>query len=377
MNATIDNLTDCTVIFNACQRSDSSLTTSNVSDLFLSMLRLCVLIPVHSAASLTGVVTNVLNMIVQHGLGLRSSMGIGVFMLSLTDFLLTFLALAINTSDLIFSLLPETTLMTILRYGLFVIEWIRYPGFFISSWITVILSLEKCFAVVRPHEVKLMFTRDKTLCAITFICLIFLLPVLPVLSFQTLEWQVERIVLTNGSIADSRTLGIEYNDAGFDYESSIDLIFGIVLSVSSNAILTISTLTTMYFLKVSSRIRQRSVVLSSDSITSRTRKTKSLPSSCLTPNETRMVKVVLSLSLVLITCNIPRYLNVLLLYAFPYVFYSNLKLVTFVWVVNDLIVSLNCSSHFFVYWLLNRKFRDRCRLLLKCKYATNKTPENN
>ncbi|KAK0046089.1 neuromedin-U receptor 2 [Biomphalaria pfeifferi] len=340
MNATIDNLTDCTVNFNSCQRSDSSLTTSNVSDLFISMLRLCVLIPVHTAASLTGVVTNVLNMIVQHGLGLRSSMGIGVFMLSLTDFMLTFLALAINTSDLIFSLLPETTLMTILRYGLFVIEWIRYPGFFISSWITVILSLEKCFAV-------------------------------------TLEWQVERIVLTNGSIADSRTLGIEYNDAGFDYESSIDLIFAIVLSVSSNAILIISTFTTMYFLKVSSRIRQRSVVLSSDSITSHTRKTKRLPSSCLTPNETRMVKVVLSLSLVLITCNIPRYLNVILLYAYPYVFHSNLKLVTFVWVVNDLIVSLNCSGHFFVYWLLNKKFRDRCRLLLKCKNATNKTPENN
>ncbi|CAG5134184.1 unnamed protein product, partial [Candidula unifasciata] len=108
--------------------------------------------------SLTGIVSNVINMIIFCRLGLKDSMSFNVFSLSLADFLTTYIQSVIFFCCLINQLYPSIN-VRFLILGLYFFRWLMSSMYLTSCWITAVITIERCFCVVFPFKVKLIFTR--------------------------------------------------------------------------------------------------------------------------------------------------------------------------------------------------------------------------
>ncbi|KAH9514547.1 hypothetical protein Btru_025627 [Bulinus truncatus] len=353
----------------------SSNSPELISNYMLLTLELFMTTPIHAGASSIGVVTNLLIMMVQARLGLSSSIGVGVFALSLTDFFVTFIDLAVIGCNLLTQVTTVDTPVDIYGLGQIILAWFRYPGFFISSWIMTVMSMEKCLAVACPLRVKQIFTRNRTIAVLVVIYMTFISVVFTIYGSIYMDWKVVDRSEANGSMAEKKIYTVIYTENAGNLERAIDIMCAFVLSVMSHVILIACTAVMVYCLKISSRIRRRESGSEKVSMTVAHRRLVVMATTCLasqqsflTQKEKRMVKVVLCLAAVLIACNVPRYANIVLYCAFPeFVSGATRNLSWLLWGLNDFCITVNCSSNFIVYWTLNSKFRRACRQMFTFK----------
>uniref|UniRef100_A0A2C9KLG4 G-protein coupled receptors family 1 profile domain-containing protein n=1 Tax=Biomphalaria glabrata TaxID=6526 RepID=A0A2C9KLG4_BIOGL len=333
-----------------------------ISDLLLLNLQLFMSSPIQAVAASSGVLTNVLNMLVQRRLGLNSSVGIGIFSLALTDFFVTLVDLAVIVCYIIAKGFMVDSTVDIYGLGQYILAWFRYPGFFISSWITTVMSAEKCLAVVAPLRVKQIFTRERTFCSIVLIYVVFLSTVFMIYSSIYMEWQIVQVLDSNGTVLERRKYIVIFTKSSAILEKIIDISCSFVLSILSHTALIVCTSVMIYHLNISSRVRLKKQP-SQGSQEKALGKYVAL--SPLTSKERRMVRVVTCLSVALLTCNIPRYFNIIIYCVFPqFTTGATANLSWLLWGLNDFFATINCSSHFVVYWLLNTKFRNICNQML-------------
>ncbi|CAL1539034.1 unnamed protein product, partial [Lymnaea stagnalis] len=219
-----------------------------MSDDLIMNLELTLTFPIHGLTAITGVITNLLSMIILSRLGLKSSMWVGGFALSLTDFIVTTLHIAILCCYILNYINPESE-VDMLVLGVFGIGYFRYAGVYISSWITTVISVERCFCVVFPFKVKRLFTRTRCVFTIVGIYLIYFSLILPVYIFKKIDWLDELSVEDNVTVTKKEKLD--------ELEIIINMTGAVALSITSQTILVMCTIWMTYALRASSKIRQR------------------------------------------------------------------------------------------------------------------------
>ncbi|KAH9487529.1 hypothetical protein Btru_073271 [Bulinus truncatus] len=236
--------------------------------------------------------------------------------------------------------------------------WLRYAGFYLSSWITTVISMERCLCVVAPFKVKRWLTRRRCCLIIVFICAAYMALITPIFVFEKITWAEQGTYIARGNNATAMVIlepSVERSHLTIELEETIDTIGAICLSLLSHAILIVCTLWMVYSLKASSVVRQP---LNDPPVHFSTKPTSRSSEVTLSPRERKLVKVVLYLTVVLTACNIPRYTVLAAHHLVPGMIvgaYANLSL--FMWDVSDFLGTQNCSSSFLVYWMLNSKFR--------------------
>lgn len=332
---------------------------SDLSDNLLNTLRVALVFPVNISFTLLGLVANVLNMVVLARLGVTNSMSVGVFSLSFTDFLVTFLQLLMYVFYVLGRAFPDHEL-DLAAIGSFGVGWLRYVCFFISSWITTFISIEKCVCVVQPFKVRQIFTKSRCLVAVLLTYLVHIAFIAPIYAVQRLEW-ASMLHGNESSPSARRVFTFVYSERFVAVETIINNIYAVGLAVTSQWLLILCTVWMTFSLKASSRIRHRK---DSHTLVSGQRKFFESSASSLSSRERKLIRVALGLGIVLTLSNIPRYAVVAAYYGIAGMSqgaYKNLS--DFMWDITDFFSIINCSSNFLVYWMLNVNFRKTFRCM--------------
>lgn len=136
----------------------------------------------------SSIVFNILNMVVFSTLGFKDSMSVGLFSLSLTDFLVTSFQLASSVYYII-DLLYPTSPIDVVAVGYFVFGFLINTTYLLSCWITAMISVERCFCVASPFKVKQVFTRQRSIISVLITFAMYFLLNGPVYSIYKMEWQ--------------------------------------------------------------------------------------------------------------------------------------------------------------------------------------------
>ncbi|KAI8741906.1 neuromedin-U receptor 2 [Biomphalaria glabrata] len=236
--------------------------------------------------------------------------------------------------------------------------WIRYPGFFISSWITTVIAVERCVSVVLPFKVKEMFSPKRSLAAIISISGFYI-----GLVYQIFEWvAVEYTFVSPNTLneTNSDSTGVVFSSYGSTQEKKILIVVAcaMVLSILCQIVLILCTVLMIYALKSSSKVRRQD---SADG-------GKMIKGSALSVKERKLFQVAMCLALVNTGCNIPRYVTVILFYALFILDMETYAGTSFsLWVSSDILQSIYSSCNFFVYLSLNSQYRKRINKLCSCQ----------
>ncbi|KAK6978511.1 neuromedin-U receptor 2 [Biomphalaria glabrata] len=336
---------------------ESEKSDSLFSALTFLVIEKLVLNPLHALTSVSGVITNVLNLMVLTGLGMTSRSNVGVIALSITDLFMSATEMIITSSYFISYLCPDL-LFDFQSMISKLLGWIRYPGFFISTWITTFISIERCVSVVYPFRAKQMFSVKRNSAIILCISCLYMGTVYQIFSSLTLSYNEKPSSEMNSSKGEAIIVTFTFTQDTSDVEMIIDIVCAMFLSILCQVVLIVCTALMICALKYSSQVRRPQI---EDHNSSGRHKSDGLfHGSLLTPKERRMIKVTLCLALVITGCNIPRYVIVVLYYSMLALDLDKYYELTFcLWIFSDFLISLYSSCNFFVYLKLNSKFRKR------------------
>ncbi|KAK0045246.1 growth hormone secretagogue receptor type 1 [Biomphalaria pfeifferi] len=327
------------------------------------VFELAVSICAFGTVSVIGVVGNVVNMIIFVRQLLKDSMTVGLFALSFTDFSVSLAEMTMSTiylANYIFPYCPvDLWALAYVGFG-----WTLYTGYLISGWITAMIALERCFCVVAPFRVKQLFTRRRCVIVVIIIYTVHLLPLLPLYIAERMQWVVieDPNALFNSTLSIKLYYTITLTDFADEVEKALDATAGLFLFLASQAVLTICSLWMTYSLKATSLVRSHK-----SAFTEKLASSEKL-SSNLTPQEKRLVKMVLSLAVLQTVCNLPRLILT--------VFYNvctdisvkgDKNLSTMIWSIASLFNQVCCTSNTFCYYFLSSKHRNMFKKLFGLK----------
>ncbi|KAH9493232.1 hypothetical protein Btru_020950 [Bulinus truncatus] len=308
---------------------------------------------VFGTISTAAVVSNAVSMYLFLKHGLKDSMSVGLFALSFTDLAVSLLELAASASYMLKDLLTFSLVdLWALAYVYF--GWSLYAGYLVSCWITAVISVERCFCVVSPFKVRLIFTRGRCAVVIVFIYVIHVVTLLPVYVVERMQW----VPVDPENVCDNCTVipcfhyTVVFTEFTDEIETAVDITSGLFLFLASQAVLIVSSVWMTYSLKVSSTVRGNK---SSPCEALKYDKTNAHQ---LTTHEKKLVKLVLSLAVLQASCNLPRLVVTVFFYAYPGVNSGDVKnFSTVVWTIPSLFNHISCTSNTLCYYFLNSSYR--------------------
>ncbi|KAK3800922.1 hypothetical protein RRG08_060267 [Elysia crispata] len=148
---------------------------------------------------LAGLPTNVLNLLIFRTLGLDSSININFFALSTADFVcaLLYIIEALILLDLS-QILQLPMDLTDLEY---LVASLGASVSSFGSWVTAIISVERCCCILLPVRVKHIFTRKLTVCLIVGMLVVQLVTL-------TASFSMMRLVLIRSPLGDRPKVGL-------------------------------------------------------------------------------------------------------------------------------------------------------------------------
>ncbi|XP_059157397.1 uncharacterized protein LOC131941852 [Physella acuta] len=329
-----------------------------ISNSMLNVIMLALSVILHGVLSLAGVLSNSVNVLVFIRLGLKDSMSVGLWALSFTDLVVSALQLGGCISYLVAIIYPRN-LIDIWYIGRFYFSWARYVGYFISCWITTIIVLERCYCVVSPFRVRQVFTKTKCVMFIIAICVVHIAMLVPVYTFPHFEWGRYSTGEKDENGTDTYYMQIKLHLTVESAKSQfiINIMEGVVLSVTSQVLIILCTVWMIYSLKSSSRIRSSQDCKNVNNLSAR---------------EKRLVKVVILLAIIQTACNIPRFfVTIVVHHVLPGVqlgTYNNLGIL--MWEVANVFSTTCCVINIFVYLTLNANFINQfCSVFKKRLYS--------
>lgn len=332
-----------------------------ISDVVMKGIHIYGNLLIRGSITAFGVINNIINMIVFYRLGLKDSMSVCLFTLSFTDFVVTFLGLTGTACFVWDTFFPDTAIDPV-SFEFVTWGWVRDIAQLISGWITTVLSIERCFCVVFPFKVKQIFTRTRCIIVMVIVYVVHIAVHIPVFTSQWLGWTTIHMVVNNETIRRDRMV-VMFSDDRPQIQFYIDIANGAVLPFPSQILLLISVVWMIYGLRLSSRIRTTNMVAKTTGGNAGEKTDKSNTSSNneskLSAKESRLVKVVLFLAIILFICNVPRFLAVYAKQLFVKVSidqeYGNLYVL--LWNLAAFAGIVNSSVNIFVYLIINRSYR--------------------
>lgn len=301
--------------------------------------------------SICGIFGNLTNLLIFWKLGFKDSMGVNVFALSLADFLTTFLYAVVCLCYLTNRLYPSSNIDA-WALGYFAFGWMMNVMYLSSCWITAVITIERCFCVVFPFQVKLIFTRFRSVVIIIIIYVVNIGLHVPIYVLHKMEWVVtSSSSLGENNVTETPTLLFTtfFAEETARFEMIFDVTVSLALSDVAFSIVLVCTVWMIHKLQTTSKIR----LVAPSSLADR-----SVQKSTLSSKERKLVKVALTLAVTISVCGLPRVIVVTVYNSTPGINTGPLKrYIVIMWAFAYLFTTLGCSITFFVYMALNRSFR--------------------
>ncbi|KAK6959111.1 neuromedin-U receptor 2 [Biomphalaria glabrata] len=333
--------------------SDANFPSKNdyqlVTDDLIRLLEIVFVIPINCFVSLSGMLANILNVMILARLGFKQTMSYGTMALSVTDLTVSSLQL---TSEIcyILSYILEDSEIDFMSIGLFPVGWLRYAALYISGWITALIAMERCFCVVFPFTVKQIC--NKTLYAVVMLVIysVYLGFVIPIIIADRLSWyQVSDQSVSNST--QKYKLTVILDDVDIRLQKLFDSVCVFGFALFSQIILLVSTLYMAYALKGSSKIRN---TYSNSKDPNETKQILSF----MSLKERKLIVVAIRLAVVVLACSVPRYIVIGVFAIVPTLQApENLSFACFLYDVSDMFINANCFCTFFVYASVNKNFK--------------------
>nr|KAI8756824.1 putative G-protein coupled receptor [Biomphalaria glabrata] len=224
-----------------------------------------------------------------------------------------------------------------------------------TCWITVYVSLERCYCIVAPLHVKNVITTRRTILILVGLYALGIFTSFPLIYTRSLFLEWKKDLLRNTTV-----LGMAVSD----YYSEVTNVVTILVAVLFFLFFTIIVLTTIV-LTVALHEKSKWRNSSTNCITGRSQN--------LAKRDTNLIKTIVLLSLGLIVSYLP-YMNNCLLVAFLTGFelggkYSNLFRV--MWAISWLFEILNSTRSIFVYYTMSSKYRETFWQMFENKTVTS------
>nr|KAG5690236.1 hypothetical protein BaRGS_026688 [Batillaria attramentaria] len=307
-----------------------------------------------------GVFTNVTTLVVLAVQGLKDSVNISLFALTLSD--LAYVVTLLPGQQHCFYVAEDEVKANSLKQE-FIPHGVMLGIAFsrVSAGITALISVERCLCVMLPLKVQRLVTYRCTLFAITSICLALLALFVPVLMMLEIQ---------HVDIGGNRTAAYAVPTAFFRENFTLlsvfsDTVISVVIPVSLLAIVAVCTAVTVIRLKTSSKWRQAVSSASSDTAKSRTPSrsgshvqtqepvhvTRQQKPTSVDDKTVRLTRMMVAIACIYIVCIIPGTISTLVRLFIPEFSlndrYHNMFAV--VYALDFTMLTFNSSVNFFVY----------------------------
>ncbi|KAK3741361.1 hypothetical protein RRG08_034406 [Elysia crispata] len=331
--------------FSETSPSTESVTSSTVQE-FISIHLRNTFLKINGSIllvlSLAGIPNNILNMIIFSKMGFNSNINIQFFSLSAIDFICScfYVCVAVIMQDMSGLIDLRVDLTDVIYLTASVLSSLSAIG----SWVTAIISVERCCSVVLPVRVKDIFTRKVTMClnvGMLIVQMAFLASNVSSMRFKVTRSSLNyrpRVTLDNSRMNDTLYVALLFWGASF----ITFICMGVI--VISTAYLGIALL-------------QRDIWL--ESLPARTnqagRKNK------------KLVHTVVAISAIYIICSLPGVIVLLTLFIDPSLSpfdptteSLSIVLSTFI----QICLSFSGMANMFVYLKMNSKYREHFKIIL-------------
>lgn len=322
----------------------------------LNLVETSLFVVVQGAAAVIGVVSNFLNVAVFISIGMKDSMSVGLFALSLTDLIVVVATFGRCICDGLAILHRENPFkISSVCYNAF--GWSRTCTFLISCWITAMISVERCFCVVSPFRVREVFTRVRCCVVIATIYIVHVGIYFPVFLGMRVE--------VKNSSSESFTyfaeepeyvIAILISAISMDTELAVDVSTSVILSLLSQSLILLCTVWMIYALKISSSVRLMEANLDNPT-ENQTGSKLARKMAKLSAKEKKLVTVVLALSIISLVCCIPKFISVFAYYTLTEENLARTILNHEMWHFGTLFGTFCCSSSFVVYFKLGSNYK--------------------
>ncbi|KAK0048232.1 tachykinin-like peptides receptor 86C [Biomphalaria pfeifferi] len=297
---------------------------------------------VSAAVAFLGIIFNVLNIAAFVKMGFQETTNMTLLALSVSDLC------GLLTLEWMFLCFNPPFLEARLPLVLFEVQYITggYPHMCfsrITGFLTAYVTFERCLCITRPLVVKRVLTPSRTLFIIVGIYLFMIASVARAFEVNPLQWKF--------FAPDNTTkLGIVYSNARDEVEAIL-LVTNNSFGYIAFGIVSLCTAILVSRLKANQKWRIKSI--SGDH------------AKLVTFRDKRMVRIVLTISMMFITLSFPFTIVFLMTTAYPQfgswgkysnLFYTCAACVTFLEIMNS-------SFTFFIYYSMSSKFRQTANLL--------------
>lgn len=300
----------------------------------------------YEAVSLFGITTNVCNVIMFCKLGFKDSFNISLMALSISDLgssvVLFWMGMCFNPL-FIFSDVPFDTLSLVYLTG----GWVRIYFTRTTSWLTAMISGERCLCIIAPLKVKTIVTRRRSIYTIIaiFVSMSFTMP--PVYYSTGLDWKwyPDR---------NKTLLGLVFTEDRPQVYNGI-MIANLILGFMSFFCVILSTTLLVSRLNQKSKWREASVKAQDNLET-------------ITTRDQRVSKMVILISAIFMTCLLPGVMLSIVMLFVPEFSKGRLyhNLFTMVWAINHITEAVNSSVNIFIYYNMSNRFRLTLRSFIIC-----------
>lgn len=303
--------------------------------------------------AVVGLVSNLVSMVIYATVGLKDSMSVSLFALSFTDFAASVIQSMMAATYLASEIYPSSPVDLQVIAFVFM-GWSLNAGHLISCWLTAFISVERCLCVVTPFRVKQIFTVQRSVIVLLVIYLIHVSTLLPVFISETMQWvSLDDSKNLNSNISNEREMQytVIFTDFSDAVETAVDITTSMFLFTASQLVLVICSTLLTSALKASSSVRLRS----SDSVDSLLHTSKRR--SKLSIQEKKLIRMVLSLAVLQMACNVPRLSMIVFYNAYPGIGADDRYFAEVIWAPASVFINIGCTANTFCYYFLNSSYR--------------------
>ncbi|KAK6960281.1 hypothetical protein BgiMline_035474 [Biomphalaria glabrata] len=317
----------------------SSLRNEFLGDDVTSLIIVVNYAIVCGVVSLFGILSNIVNVVIFAKLGLKESVNVGLLGLAVSD--IFSLAFLLADSVCFNPVFQDRNVPVLMREIEFVVGGWPHTCFTrVTSWITALVTVERCLCIARPLKVKIILSTFRTKCAIAFIFLFVGASASPEFYVNQLTWKYNQEI--NKSV-----LGIRYIDDRGAFEGVTTVLNNIVLQYATFIVVVIATVILVVKLHEKSKWRSFSGI----------KNDKSLGVSKKDQKVARMISLV---STVFIGSYLPSSILFMAMHFEPKFHPSGYyNLFHVVWSCAYVIEGLNSASNIFIYIKMSSKFRSK------------------
>ncbi|XP_059139913.1 uncharacterized protein LOC131928033 [Physella acuta] len=298
-----------------------------------------------------GAITNGINMFVFRKLGLKDVVTLSFFVLSLSDFIYTLTNISGNIPQMVY--VANLQRVWSKDFHNIALYTAAYSVIFKDTTLLVMtyINVTRCCLVTMPLRFKTTFTLERTRLALKVLTGVSLLIHLPLLYAQSLAWMPDPATNT------TRLAAVDNAGAG-EILAFHDLVNRNVIYYLCHVIIAVCLVVLSLALASATRRRQRITNRNITSLTQDSSGADSIPK--LSAKDIRVIKAVLSVTLLYAVCFLPIAARALCRMLFPEFNagkrYSNTY--NFVYILSAFGSSINTAFNIFLYYLNNTRFRD-------------------